>query len=81
VGSAEGQNPTERMIFRITDVKVPPFEAHSAATSKMVDQLKGAYNEDILTQYVTRLENDIGTDINRNALAQAVGRAPDQGGF
>jgi hypothetical protein len=47
----------------------------------MVDQLKGAYNEDILTQYVTRLENDIGTDINRNALAQAVGRAPDQGGF
>jgi peptidyl-prolyl cis-trans isomerase D len=78
VGSAEGQNPTERVIFRVTEVKVPPFEAHSAATSKMMDQLKGAYNEDVLVQYVTRLENDIGTDINRNALAQAVGRAADQ---
>ncbi len=81
VGSAEGQNPTERVIFRVTDVKVPPFEAHSAATSKMTDQLKGAYSEDILNQYVTRLENDIGTDINRNALAQALGRAPDQSGY
>lgn len=81
VGSAEGQNPTERVILRVTDIKVPPFEANSAATSKMMDQLKGAYNEDILTQYVTRLENDIGTDINRNALAQAVGRAPDQSGY
>jgi peptidyl-prolyl cis-trans isomerase D len=81
VGSAEGQNPTERVIFRVTDVKVAPFEANSAATSKMMDQLKGAYNEDILNQYVTRLENDIGTDINQNALAQAVGRAPDQSGF
>jgi peptidyl-prolyl cis-trans isomerase D len=81
VGSAEGQNPTERMIFRVTDIKVPPFEADSSTTSKIVDQLKGAYSEDMLAQYVTRLENDIGTDINRNAVAQAVGRAPDQSGY
>jgi peptidyl-prolyl cis-trans isomerase D len=82
VGGAEGQNPAERLIFRVTDIKVPPFDANSASTSKMIDQLKGAYNDDILSQYVTRLENDIGTDINQNALAQAVGRAsPDQSGF
>jgi peptidyl-prolyl cis-trans isomerase D len=81
-GSAEGQNATERMIFRVTDIKVPAFDANAFATTQMVEQLKGAYNDDILSQYVTRLENDVGTDINQKALAQAVGRTPsDQAGF
>ena len=81
VGSAEGQNPTDRVIFRVTDIKVPTFDANSAAAARLIDQLKTAYNDEILSQYVSRLENDIGTDINRNALAQAVGRASNQGGF
>jgi hypothetical protein len=29
-----------------------------------------------MTQYVTRLEADLGTSINQSALAQATGRAP-----
>jgi peptidyl-prolyl cis-trans isomerase D len=82
VGSAEGQNPTDRVIFRVTDVKVPAFDANSATTTRLMDQLKSSYSDDILSQYVARLESDVGTDINRNALAQAVGQtAPDQSGF
>jgi peptidyl-prolyl cis-trans isomerase D len=81
IGSAEGQNPTDRVIFRVTDIKVPTFDASSATVMRLIDQLKGAYNEDILSQYVARLESDIGTDINRNALAQAVGRASSPDGF
>jgi peptidyl-prolyl cis-trans isomerase D len=82
-GSTEGQNATERVILRVTDIKVPAFDANAFTTAQMIEQLKGAYNEDLLSQYVTRLENDVGTDINQKALAQAVGRAPsdDQGGF
>jgi peptidyl-prolyl cis-trans isomerase D len=80
VGSAEGQKADERLIFRVTDIKVPAFEPNSADTSKTIDQLKTAYNEDILNQYVTRVESDIGTDINQRALAQAVGRAADDSG-
>jgi peptidyl-prolyl cis-trans isomerase D len=83
-GSTEGQNPNERVILRVTDIKVPPFDATAFTTTQLMDQLKGVYNEDLLSQYVTRLENDIGTDINQKALAQAVGRAPSdqgQGGF
>jgi peptidyl-prolyl cis-trans isomerase D len=79
-GSAEGQNPAERVIFRVTDIKVPPFEPASLTTAKTIDQLKDAYNNDILSQYVTRLESDVGTDINQKALAQAVGRAADESG-
>jgi peptidyl-prolyl cis-trans isomerase D len=81
-GSAEGQNAAERVIFRVTDIKVPTFDANAFTTTQMVEQLKGAYNDDILSQYVTRLEHDVGTDINQKALAQAVGRASsDEGGF
>jgi hypothetical protein len=47
----------------------------------LIDQLKDAYNDDLLSQYVARLEADIGTDVNQNAIAQAVGRAPSQSGF
>jgi peptidyl-prolyl cis-trans isomerase D len=80
-GSAAGQKAEERVIFRVTDIKVPPFEPNSATTAKMIDQLKEAYNQDILSQYVARLENDIGTDINQKALAQAVGRTGEEGGY
>jgi peptidyl-prolyl cis-trans isomerase D len=75
VGSAEGQNTTERVIFRVTDIKVPTFDANSQDVKKLTDQLKSAYNDELINQYVARLENDIGFSINQAALAQAVGRA------
>ena len=81
VGSAEGKNATDRVIFRVTDIKVPTFEANSANVKRMLDQLKDAYSDELLNQYVVRLENDIGTDVNQNALAQAVGRASNDSGF
>ena len=74
VGSGEGQNATDRIIFRVTDIKVPTFDANSATVKSLTDQLKGAYSEELLSQYVTRLENDLGTNINQAAVAQAVGR-------
>jgi peptidyl-prolyl cis-trans isomerase D len=77
VGSSEGQNATDRFIFRVTDIKVPTFDANSAAAKAIADQLKGAYNEELLSQYVTRLENDLGTTINQAGVAQAVGRTPN----
>ncbi len=77
VGSSEGQSATDRVIFRVTDIKVPAFDANSTAAKAITDQLKGAYNEELLSQYVTRLENDLGTTINQAGVAQAVGRTPN----
>jgi peptidyl-prolyl cis-trans isomerase D len=81
VGSAEGQNATERVIFKVTDIKVPTFDANSEAVKRLIDQLKTAYNDELMSQYVRRLENNLGIDINQAALAQAVGRSSNQGGF
>ena len=79
LGSAEGQNFAERVIFRVTDIKVPTFDANSADVKKLIDQLKTAYNDELVNQYVTRLEKDIGYTINQAALAQAVGRTSQSG--
>src|SRR5258707_264937 len=81
VGSAEGQNATDPVIFRVADIKMPTSDANSADAKRLIDQLKDAYNDDLLSQYVARLESDIGTDVNQNALAQAVGQVPSQSGF
>jgi peptidyl-prolyl cis-trans isomerase D len=80
VGSANGQNATDRVIFRVTDVKVPAFEPDSTATAQVIEQMKKSYNDDLLNQYVARVQNDLGTDINQKALAQATGRTPDENG-
>jgi len=79
VGSAEGQNFAERVIFRVTDIKVPTFDANSTDVKRLIDQLKTAYNDELVNQYVTRLEQDIGYTINQAALAQAVGRTSSSG--
>jgi peptidyl-prolyl cis-trans isomerase D len=74
VGSSEGQTATDRVIFRVTDIKVPTFDADSAAVKSITDQLKNSYNEELLSQYVARLESDLGTTINQAGVALAVGR-------
>jgi peptidyl-prolyl cis-trans isomerase D len=82
VGIAQGQNGIDRIIFRVSDIKVPTFDANSATVGRLIDQLKDTYNNDLINQYVRRVENDIGTDvINRNAFAQIVGRATNQSGL
>jgi peptidyl-prolyl cis-trans isomerase D len=74
IGSTDGRTPTERIIFKVTDVKVPSFEAGGAAAKPLQDQLRTSYGDELLSQYVVRLETDLDTNINQQALSQAVGR-------
>jgi peptidyl-prolyl cis-trans isomerase D len=73
--SADGEKATDRIIFRVTDIKVPTFDAASATVQSIRNQLKTSYNDELLTQYVTKLETELGTSVNQSALAQATGRA------
>ena len=79
IGSAEGAAPTDRFVFRVTDIKLPTFDPNSADAAQVLEQLKQPFNGDLLSQYVVRLESDLGTDINQTALAQATGRASGSG--
>jgi peptidyl-prolyl cis-trans isomerase D len=75
VASAEGKTPDERVIFKVTDIKEPVFEGGGPSAKPLQDQLKSAYGEELLTQYVNQLETDLSTNINPQALNQATGRS------
>ena len=74
-GSSQGKDATERIIFRVTDIKVPTFDPASQTAKSISDQLKNSYNDELFGQYVTRLESDLGTSINQAGINQAIGRA------
>jgi peptidyl-prolyl cis-trans isomerase D len=77
-GSAEADQPTEWVVFRVTDISTPKFEADSPEMKRVADLLKKQQSEEILEQYMAWLQNDLGTTVNQAALAQALGNnAPD----
>ena len=77
-GSAEGDQPTDWIVFRVTDITTPKFDAASADAKRIEDVLKRQESEEIFEQYMTWLRNDLGTSVNQAALTQALGNgAPD----
>jgi peptidyl-prolyl cis-trans isomerase D len=72
-GTADGRNATERVVFVVTDVTIPPFDAASAQAQRYTERLRRTSTEELFEQYVRRLENDLGTTINQDALARIRG--------
>jgi peptidyl-prolyl cis-trans isomerase D len=73
VGQAAGDSDAEWVVFRVTDITVPPVDFASAETKKLRDALQRTLSDEQLAAYVTKLEKDIGTKINEEAFAQATG--------
>jgi peptidyl-prolyl cis-trans isomerase D len=73
VGSAEGSTRAERVIFRVTEVSVPPFDPSSTQAKQLSDSVRSAVGEDLLAQYIGRLQSDIGVSINPSGINQALG--------
>lgn len=71
--AAEGATPTSRIVFVVTDVIDPPLDAKSTEATQTAETLTRGYGEDILGEYVARLESDIGVQINQGALLQITG--------
>ena len=77
-GSAEADQPTEWIVFRVTDIATPKFDAASPEMKRITELLKKQESDEILEQYLAWLQNDLGTSVNQAALAQALGNsAPD----
>lgn len=72
-GQAPGVGPDDWIVFRVTDVKVPPLDLASDETKKLKDGLQRALADEDVGQYIVRLETEIGTTINQAAVAQITG--------
>jgi peptidyl-prolyl cis-trans isomerase D len=77
-GSAEGDKPTEWVVFQVTGVTVPQLDPNSPEMKRLEQTVQRQESGDILEQYVEWLQDDLGTSVNQTALAQALGTsAPD----
>ena len=72
VASAEA-GQTQQVIFRVTEVTVPPLDAKSDEAKRITAALRNSLADAMLSEYLTHLQSDIGTTINEAALRQAVG--------
>ncbi|MEH2570199.1 peptidyl-prolyl cis-trans isomerase D [Bradyrhizobium sp. AZCC 2289] len=73
VGQTPGAGGSEWIVFRVTDISVPPVDAASDDVKKLKETLVRGLTDEQLAQYVTKLESEIGTTINQAAFAQVTG--------
>jgi peptidyl-prolyl cis-trans isomerase D len=73
VGQTAAAGTNEWIVFRVTDVSVPPVDLASDEIKKLKENLLRSLTDEQVAQYVTRLESDIGTSINQAAFAQVTG--------
>jgi peptidyl-prolyl cis-trans isomerase D len=72
-GQTAGTGGSEWIVFRVTDVSVPPVDLASDDIKKLKETLQRGLTDEQVGQYVTKLETDIGTSINQAAFAQVTG--------
>lgn len=72
-GQTEVNGGAQWIVFRVTDITVPPLDLTSEDTKKLKGTLQRNLSEELLAEYVTRLEKNIGTTINETAFAQVTG--------
>ncbi len=76
VGETEGSNPTERYVFQVTQVSDPAPDVLQSGQIKTV--LQNSYSEDLIGEYIVRLENEFGVSRNEAALNQVIGGTTEQ---
>jgi peptidyl-prolyl cis-trans isomerase D len=74
-GSAAGDQPTQWTVFRVTDDKIPALDAGSADMKALDEKLKSQITQDVLGEYVSWLEDELGTTVNPSVMAQALGNS------
>ena len=77
-GQVEGAGGSDWLVFKVTDIVVPPVDLASDDVKKLKDNLRQAETEEQIAAYVTRLETEIGVTINQNAFAVATGATSAQ---
>jgi peptidyl-prolyl cis-trans isomerase D len=73
VAQAPGAGGSDWIVFRVTDVTVPPIDLASDDIKKLKETLLRGLSDEQVSEYVSKLESQIGTSINQSALAQVTG--------
>ncbi len=80
VGAAAGEG-LSRVVLKVNDSVVPDFDAESDTMKQVSEQLRVGMSEEVLTQYITKLQTDLGVKINDAAFRIAIGAQDPNGLF
>ncbi|MGU9980721.1 SurA N-terminal domain-containing protein [Phreatobacter sp. HK31-P] len=72
--NAPAADGIDRVVFVTTEVALP---ADASLDQRTRDQLSQSIEDDVLAQYIARLQRDFGTTVNRTLLNRAVGGSAD----
>jgi peptidyl-prolyl cis-trans isomerase D len=75
-GQAPGDNATQIVVFRVNQVIEPTLDMESADAKSLADTLKTVQSDELLGQFIQRLQTDIGSSINQTAFDQVTGKTP-----
>ncbi|MFN3890529.1 MAG: SurA N-terminal domain-containing protein [Beijerinckiaceae bacterium] len=67
----------DRIVFKVNDAIVPAFDPEEENLKALEPQLRNTLTEDILAQYVARVQEELGVSINEAAVRLAVGGGQD----
>jgi peptidyl-prolyl cis-trans isomerase D len=75
-----GTTPNEEggaFLFQVTDSSLPPFDPQAPELTNIQADAKSGYIEDLVAQYLTKLESEIGVRLNAKVFESATGVSPD----
>ncbi|MBL8569944.1 MAG: SurA N-terminal domain-containing protein [Phreatobacter sp.] len=68
--NAPAADGIDRLVFVTGDIVLP---ANAALDQRTRDQLQQSIEDDVLTQYISRLQRDFGSTVNQTQLTRAIG--------
>ena len=71
--SAEGDAPTDWIVFHATDDKVPPIDPKSENAKQNQQKLEHDVSDDVFGQYMASVEDELGATVDQAQLMQALG--------
>ncbi|MBY0613625.1 MAG: SurA N-terminal domain-containing protein [Beijerinckiaceae bacterium] len=72
-GQARAAKGSDRILFKVSDARVPPVDPASATQKTLKQRIDAVYAEDIAQQYVRKIQTDLGTTVDERLLGLAVG--------
>ncbi|WP_262268946.1 peptidylprolyl isomerase [Microvirga yunnanensis] len=62
-----------RAVFKVMSATVPPLVTTTQAAQNADNQLRTGFGDDLLSQYIAQVRQDLGVKINQQALRRATG--------
>jgi peptidyl-prolyl cis-trans isomerase D len=69
---ADAAQPAEQIVFRVTDIVVPAADLASMESKRVQDTLNRTFSDDIYAEFIAKLEDEIGVNINQAGLRQVL---------